>query len=419
MPACADALRPKSVVIWGAGRIGRGFVADLFHTAGYRLTFVDVSEDLVAQLRRAGRYTVVRASSAEERDDLVVGDYLAFAADQVEEISRAVSAADAMVLAVFPRDFPTVAAQLAPGLARRRFERAQTPLDIILCTNLAHAAVEFRRRLRDVFSPELLEYADQRVGVVESLVMRMVADPPAKEREREPLLVWTNGNAEFPVERGAFRGDIPPVPGLRLVDDMRAEEMRKLYTYNTCHAVLAYIGALYGHDLIVDCLAEPAVRAATEGALGEASLALQAEYGFSGDDMVRWIEKVLRQTNNPTLGDRVSRHGADPRRKLQRDDRLIGPLLMARRHGIHPPHLIRATAAAFLFGPLPKTEDYRNPSDPGAAYVQERIAQHGIQAATQEICELTTAESDLAAAIVEAYRELSAVRDELSLVRRN
>jgi mannitol-1-phosphate 5-dehydrogenase len=392
----------KNIVIWGAGRIGRGFVADRFRTAGYHLVFVDVSEDLIARLRLAGRYTVVRAPGAGQRDDLVVGGYQAFTAGQVDEIGEAVTAADAMALAVFPRDFAAVAAHLAPALQRRRAARPSAPLDIILCTNLAHAAVEFRTRLREALPPDLWSYADQHVGVVESLVMRMVAEPPEEEHEREPLLVWTNGNAEFPVDRHAFKGEVPPVAGLRLVDDMRAEEMRKLYTYNTCHAVLAYLGALHGHDLIVDCLADAEVRAETVGALQEASLALQAECGFAADEMTRWIEKVLRQTDNPTVGDRVSRHGADPRRKLRRDDRLIGPLLLARKHGVWPIQLIRATAAAFA---------YQNACDPGAVFVQGRIAQGGVQAAVREVCELTPGEDDLVASIVEAYHELAANAD--------
>jgi mannitol-1-phosphate 5-dehydrogenase len=388
----------RRVVIWGAGRIGRGFAADLFYTAGYHITFVDQSEDLVAQLRRAGRYTVVRAESAEKRDDLVIANYSTFTTSQVSEISQVLVVADVMVLAVFPRDFPAVAQQIMPGLRRRRAERPDAALDIILCTNLAHAAVQLRADLLEASPPDLRAYVTTRIGLVESLVMRMVAEPPAEQRKREPLLVWTNGNAEFPVDRHGFKGEVPQLPGLRLVEDMRAEEMRKLYTYNTCHAVLAYVGALHGYDRIVDCLADQAVRTETVRAMEEASRALQAEYGFPADEMEQWIAKVLRQTDNETLGDRVSRHGADPRRKLRRDDRLIGPILMARRHGIQPFYLIRATAAAFLF---------KNSGDPGAAHVQARIAQVGIGAAVRELCELTPDEDDLATSIVEAYKTFS------------
>ena len=89
-----------------------------------------------------------------------------------------------------------------PGLAQRRQERPDAALDILLCANLSHAAAHFRalRSNAAAASEEMRAYLDDRVGLVETLVMRMVADPPAAEREREPLLVWTNGLAQFPVD---------------------------------------------------------------------------------------------------------------------------------------------------------------------------------------------------------------------------
>ncbi len=386
-----------NILIWGAGRIGRGFLADLFQTSGYHITFVDVSEELIAQLRRAGRYTVVRAEGVEKRDDLVIHSYDAFSTAQAEEVAWALADADLMALAVFPRDFATVATQMISGLQRRRTLRPHAPLDIILCTNLAHAALEFSAALQAVLPEDLRAYVEQQVGIVESLVIRMVVEPPAEERIRDPLLVWTNGYAELPVDRHAFKGAIPSVRGLRWVDDMRAEEMRKLYTYNTFHAALAYWGALHGYEHIVDCLADTQVRGEALGALNESSQALQAEYHFSADEMRRWNEGVVHQTNNPTLGDRVSRQAADPLRKLRREDRLIGPILLARKHAIPTPHLVRATAAAFL---------YPNVCDAGAVAIQERITQCGIEAVVREVCQLNLAEEDVLAAVVAAYTEL-------------
>lgn len=387
----------KTVVIWGAGRIGRGFVADLFSAAGYHMVLIDQSASLIEQLRQAGQYTVVQAKNAKERSDRIITGYTALLTAQEDSVAAAVAATDSMALAVFPQVFPAVARQLAAGLRRRQAERPDTALDIILCTNLSHAAGHFGAALREALPEELRVYAMQRIGLVESLVIRMVADPPAELQRQEPLLVWTNGFSEFPVDRQAFKGPVPPVPGLRLVDDMRAEEKRKMYTYNMCHAVLAYQGARRGHTRPVDCLADPVVRAEAEGALAEVSQALQLEYGFGAEEMARWNEGVLRQTDNPTLGDTVARHGADPRRKLKRSDRLVGPLLLARKHGVRAPALVRAIAAALLF---------QQPGDPGADWVQSRLAAGDMAAAVRELCELVEAEEDLVAAIVAAYERL-------------
>jgi mannitol-1-phosphate 5-dehydrogenase len=388
----------NTMVIWGAGRIGRGFVADLFAAAGYRLVLVDQSPELVGALAAAGRYTVVRAEDATRRSDQVIAGYEALTTAQIDELSAAVVAADLMSVAVFPQHFPAVAHSLVPCLVRRRGARPEAPLDILLCANLSHAARHFRAALRAELPEEMNAYAEEHIGLVDTLVMRMVADPPAVERQREPLLVWTNGLAEFPVDRRAFRGPWPRAPGLRPVDDMQAEETRKLYTYNMCHAALAYLGAGRGHTFTVDCLADPWIRVEVEGALDEVSNALQAEYGFSADEMARWNRGVLQQTDNPALADRVARHGADPRRKLKRADRLVGPALLARKRGILPTHLARAIAAGFLF---------RNPDDPGAVYVQERVAAVGLPAAVRELCELAADEEDLAQMILAAWRNLS------------
>jgi mannitol-1-phosphate 5-dehydrogenase len=388
----------KTIVIWGAGKIGRGFVADLFHTAGYHVVLVDESQTLITQLCEAGRYTVVRAEDAERRQDVVVESYTALSTAQADQIAAAVVAANILAVAVYPQHFAQVARQLAPGLACRQAQRPSVPLDIVLCTNLAHAGPQFGALLRDALPLESQEYMNSHVGIVETLVIRIVAEPPAQLRQREPLLVWTNGYPELPVDRHAFKGEIPQVSGLRLVDDMRAEETRKLYTYNMFQAALAYLGAIHGYNLVAECMADPEVRAGSAGALHEVSCALQAEYGFTSDEMARWIDNVVTQTNNPILGDTVRRLGADPRRKLRREDRLIGPALLVRKHDIQPKHLVRAIAAALRFD---------DPHDPGALYVQQRIATLGLPAAVREICGLAEAELDLIEAIVQAYQCLA------------
>ena len=387
----------RTIVIWGAGGIGRGFVADLFASAGYRLVLVDQSAALVESLRRRGQYTVVWAEGGGKRTDRTIGGFAAYTTAQRDEVAAAVAAADLVAVAVFPRDFTAVVGQMVPGLVQRQRERPDVPLDVILCTNLAHAGPNFRSLLAAALPADSRAWAGRHVGIVESMVIRMVVEPPAGEAARDPLLVWTNGYPELAVDRHAFRGEIPPVPALRPVDDMRAEEMRKIYTYNTLHAALAYLGALRGHTTIVECLADPTVRADAQGVLQESRRALQAEYGFGDEDMECWLAGVLAQTDNPALGDTVARYGADPRRKLRRSDRLVGPLLLARAHHIPTPHLARALAAALL---------YRGVEDAGAAHVQEQVAALGLPGAVRTLCELTDEDGDVVSAVVLAYARL-------------
>lgn len=385
-----------TILIWGAGRIGRGFCGDLFADAGYHLVLVDQAPALVEALRVRRRYTVVRTTGTARQDRVIDGlDVLSTA--QATAVEAALAAADLIAVAVFPRDFPAVARQMVPGLLRRHDERPAVPLDVILCTNLAHAGPAFREPLLAALPPGCRAWAEAQIGIVESLVIRMVADPPPEELARDPLLVWTNGYAGFPVDGRAFKGPLPALPGLRAVDDMRLEEQRKLYTYNTFHAALAYLGALRGHVRIVDCLADPWVTSAARAALGEAGAALTATYGLPDEEMCRWMEGVIDQTDNPALGDTVARFGADPGRKLRRDDRLVGPLLLARRRGIETPGLIRALAAALR---------YQDADDAGAILVREKVETLGVEEAARVLCGLNPDEADLVQAIAHAYHHL-------------
>jgi len=365
-------------------------VADLFHAAGWHLVLVDQSVALIEGLRAAGHYTVVRAGGADQQEVVDITGYEALNTAQGDAIATAVAEADLLAVAVFPGAFPTVTRQLAPALLARRMVRPEPPLDILLCTNLSHPGPQFRALLHDALPAD----AQDKIGVVETLVIRIAPDPPAELHARDPLLVWTNGYPELPVDRQGFKGTIPHVAGLRPVADMRAEERRKLYTYNTFHAALAYLGALYGYELIAECMADRSVREEATAALDEASRALQAEYGFSAEEMARWVADVIRHTDNPALGDTVRRYGADPRRKLRREDRLLGPTLLARAHGIRPVHLIEVIAAALRFDP---------PGDPSASYVREQAKTLGVRAAVYELCGLTEDEHSLLMDIVRAY----------------
>ena len=49
----------KLAVHFGAGNIGRGFVAPILQANDYRVVFVDVNTDLVKQINEERRYTVI------------------------------------------------------------------------------------------------------------------------------------------------------------------------------------------------------------------------------------------------------------------------------------------------------------------------------------------------------------------------
>ncbi|HEY59209.1 MAG TPA: hypothetical protein G4N92_00760 [Anaerolineae bacterium] len=387
----------NSIVIWGAGRIGRGFIGDLFFHAGYQLVFVDESEDLVEQLKKSGKYSIVRAINAEFINRVEITGYQALITKQKKEISDAVCNSDLIATAVYPKFFKNVASDISKCINFRKEHGNNNPINILLCTNLVHAGPTFKSYLYNNLTKEQAQYFDENVGVVESLVIRIAPDPPQSEIEKDQLVVWTNGYPELPVEEAAFKGNIPKIESLRLVKDMRAEETRKIYTYNMFHAVLSYHGHMRGYQLLVECLDDPNIHKEAYEALDEVSQALQKEYGFTSEEMNIWVENVISHTDNPSIGDKVIRSAADPARKLKRNDRLVGPALLCRKHDIEPKALIRGIAAALL---------YINPEDAGANFVQDVIRTKGIQQASIELCSLNADEQDFVRKILLQYQRL-------------
>lgn len=48
----------KTAVQIGAGNIGRGFMAQIFHDSGYEVVFIEAKEELVEAINLKGRYQI-------------------------------------------------------------------------------------------------------------------------------------------------------------------------------------------------------------------------------------------------------------------------------------------------------------------------------------------------------------------------
>lgn len=385
----------KQIVIWGAGRIGRGFIGDIFYHNGYEITYIDKAQGLVDLLKQQGQYRVVYAKSADNFKSVDISDYQALHTSENEAIQGAFNGASLTALAVYPKDFEEVAQKLQKHLLVR-LKYNSTPMNILLCTNLAHAGPKFAELLFSGLDGGERQRLEESTGIIETLVIRMCPNPPADYQNEHPLVVWTNGYNELPVDKHGFRGGLPDIQEMRFVEDMRAEEMRKIYTYNMFHAVLAYHGQIAGHRLLVECLADERICNEALGALAEVSQMLQVKYGFSEEDMDAWIESVINHTSNPTIGDTVIRSAADPLRKLQREDRLIGPAMLCIEAGIDPNHLIHAAAAAFF---------YREEDDQASQELQVSIEKEGIAKVVEDVCGLPEGHA-VHERIVAAYQNL-------------
>ena len=327
---------------FGAGNIGRGFVGLLLHDAGYEVVFADVNAPLIEALQAAPSYTVHEAG--EEPRRRVVDNFRAInSATSEAELIEEIATADAVTTAVGPTVLRFVAPVIAAGLARRDAGRA--PLAVMACENAINATDLLAEQVWAAVPLDDRAALAGRVAFANTAVDRIVPGQAADAG----IDVTVEAFYEWVIESPAF-GDTPPViPGATFVENLAPYIERKLFTVNTGHATVAYLGAVAGVSKLSDALAVPAVADGARRVLEETSALLVAKHGLDEATQRAYREKILGRFRNPSLPDTVERVGRQPLRKLSRHERFIGPAAEIAEMGVRPVALLEAIAAALRF----------------------------------------------------------------------
>ena len=309
-------------VMYGGGNIGRGFIGMLLSQAGYEVTFVDVVDAVVDTLNREHQYPV-RILSSEGYQDVAVTNVCAVNGNHMEAVADAIAEADIMATAVGARILKFIVPNIVAGL-RRRWAMGKAPLNIVICENLMDANKVLEGMLKDQLTEDEKALFDETVGLVEASIGRMVPVQTEEMKDGNPMRVCVESYGYLPVDKAAFKGEIPQIAGMVPFDPFDFYIKRKLYIHNMGHATCAYLGDLLGLEYIYQAIDVPDVRLIVENAMLESAVALSEKYGVPLGDIVCHIEDLLYRFTNKALQDTCARVGGDPGRKLSPEDRLIG-----------------------------------------------------------------------------------------------
>lgn len=384
----------KQAIIFGAGNIGRGFIGQLFSESGYLVNFVDVDQALLAALNQRGRYTI-RLVTNESSTDVSVGPVRGLFVDDRETVAQAVAKAEIGATAVGAGVLKHVAPAVAAGIARRAAQGLTAPLNLIICENLKDAARLFRQMVKNALPPTYHPYLAEQIGLVDTVIARMVPPLPPELRTQAPSLIVVEPYQELPVDAAGFIGPPPDIVGMMPVTPFAFYTERKLYMHNAGHAVLGYLGYQRGYIYGYEALLDADIAAAVRGAMTESQQALEKKYSLASGTITPYLEDTFARFHNRALGDTVFRLGRDPIRKLAPNDRLVGAALNALEQGVQPVNLVRGIAAAFRFDPS---------EDPIALQLQDQLQRIGLEAVLQSICGLVP-DSPLAQMVKQEFEQ--------------
>ena len=318
----------KKLVIFGAGKIGRSFIGQLFGRAGYEVVFIDISEPIIRELNRLNEYNVIIKSALP--DEIIrVSNVRAVAGHETGKVADEISDCDIAAVSVGQAGLRMVVPSIAKGLRLRRKKLGNLPLDIILAENM-HNVDQY---VKDILRSELeRDYPiDELVGLIETSIGKMVPIMPQDEMEKDVLLVYAEPFNTLILDKKAFKNPIPEVNGLAPKDNIKAWVDRKSHIHNFGHAAAAYAGFLNDPNLkyLADVLKITSVKRFTREAMLQSADVLMKKYPgeFVLSDLIDHIDDLLDRFGNRALGDTVFRVGCDLKRKLHRNDRILNPLI--------------------------------------------------------------------------------------------
>lgn len=361
----------KNAVHFGAGKIGRGFIADLLHDSGYSITFLDTFEPVVEELKKNKSYPIF----------LIDHDYQEKDIDQVTALSsikepdaavEAIADAEVITTSVMATNLPKIAPLLARGL-KRRLEKRQDRAIVMACENA-------------ILGTDILKFEVRKTGILTDIEMDASAVWPNVAVDRMVFSGEHHGKQgidvgdaiELPIERNKLVDpESQPIKGAEYVDDLMKYLQRKIYVVNCGHACTGFIGYHNGCPTIQETLARPELKEQIRNIALESAAAIEAEYGFAHDDMVRYVDSmIIKRYTTPGISDPVGRVCREPLRKLSANDRLMGPAILADKHGIPTPTLLYGIACAL---------HYDDPDDEQTVAMQQMIDEMGIDDALTEI----------------------------------
>ena len=338
----------KKFIMYGAGNIGRGFIGQLFSNSGYSVGFVDINKEVIGRLNADKEYPV-DVVSGDIVDEQIVKNVYGIDGTDIELVSNEIASADIMATAIGVNVLKFIAKPIALGL-KKRFEANAKPFNIIICENLIGADAFLKGLIKEQL-PEYADRIDKEIGFVEASIGRMVPVVPEEKKQGNPLRVYVEPYNILPVDKDAFKGEIPQITNLYPFAPFNLFIQRKLFMHNMSHAVSAYLGYLRDYTYIYEAIADFDIRLVAYKALTQSALAVSKENGVEIDILLSHAENLIYRFTNKALGDTVERVGKDTMRKISSKDRLIGAINLAEKHDLPCTYLCIGVAAGMLFNP--------------------------------------------------------------------
>jgi mannitol-1-phosphate 5-dehydrogenase len=379
--------RPREggrVVIIGPGKLGCGYLAPLFLSAGWHTVLVARTRARAERIRACGGFRVRRVPGGES--EVPSGAVVAFGRT---EFQRVVADADLIVTAVGVDNIHSLGPGLALGLAARSHT---SPINVWVVEN-ANVAPVLERAVRGAASNAALALPP--VGFAGAIAYPIVACGDWRA-ETAPTFV-RDGDDGLLVDTTRLVESLPDVLGLRGTCNYEARLREKLFVFGAGHALCAYLGARCGYRRLDEAAHDPLLRTVVKECLVEARSALERSHPDLADDGWAVVSAAMSRYENEGLRDPIRRVGRNPIRKLAPNGPLVGGARLVRKvfGRVSKPYAL-GVASGLL---------YRDEEDAQARQLALMLERQRVDEVVRRVCGLDPADPFLRAVVI-AYERM-------------
>ena len=383
-----------SCVIFGAGKIARGFVGHLLYLSGIDFVFVEKVDALCDLINERQQYLVNILGDSSK--NTVVKNAKALKFSQKEEIAAAIANADCVFNSVGGKNLGEIVPFLAAGIERRAQVNPK-PLNIITCENWKKPADILKDGIAAVISDDHRAFFEENVGITEAVIMRSAIESTPELLAQDPLVVNAQNFWRFPFDASRLKAPMPEgMMCLEPIYEFTGFLERKFYTYNAANGTTSFVGAVLGYTYIADAASDDRILALLDGVYKETATALSKKHNFPFEEQWAFTRTSLTKLQDKNIVDYIERNARDPIRKLGPDDRLVGSARLCLEYGVIPENLATAIACAI---------HYEQPTDEFAVQLKEMREQHGIPYVLENVCKLDS-NGTLAKLILDKVEEI-------------
>ena len=308
----------SKIVVAGAGKTGRGFIARLLQEAEKEVIFIDKNETLVNELNASGTFQV--SFFGNVREAYKVNNFKAYTWENAD-----LEDAELILVSVGGQNLKDVGESLAPLLNEDKHYY------IITAENASHPS----KTLKEAIGKE-------NISVSESTVFCTTIEDGGLDinSENYPYLQC---------DADLLEGYIPDAKTLKPIGNFSNFLTRKLYTYNAASCVIAYLGWKKGYSNYADAANDEEILVLLDKNYEATNKVLCKEFGYEEADQAEFAALSKAKFCDRTIMDTVARNARDPQRKLGAAERIIGPIKLLYKYGEDASVLEKTAAAAVLY----------------------------------------------------------------------